>query len=409
MGTLHRFAILAVAFLAVPAATAQARDIVVDDDRVQCPGAAFTAVQPAVDAAVRGDVVRVCRGTYAGQVVVPAELTNVKLVSAPAGAAVLTAPPGGLEVAEFPLPGAQPRAILVSYGDGIYVNGFVVRGPLGPGVSDCHAVFASGIAVPEGGTTIDGVRIEDTVFGCPGEEFGIGVHAGDAGFFYTSDLSRPLRVVVDRSTIRGVTRGVEVEQRGAVTVQRSLLEGPLGEEPGTPDETNGIHTSQTCCHGDGRPIKVQANRFTGWGVAVRVGSLTENDVVITGNRTEDATRGLLLTSGFVRAERNTIRGGLRGIGVGPAFQSEVVADVRENVVRDVGEIGIRHFGTPGCTVAACKSLMRDNSALGSGEFDCYDPTGGARWARNTGVTALPSTICRPPAGTAARRRLGAGP
>lgn len=43
---------------------ASAPQIVVDDDRVECPNAAFTRIQDAVDAAAPGSQIRVCKGTY---------------------------------------------------------------------------------------------------------------------------------------------------------------------------------------------------------------------------------------------------------------------------------------------------------------------------------------------------------
>ena len=50
--------------LAVPVAlwlgAAQASTLLVDDDRVQCPSAAYTTIQAAVDAAAPGDTILVC-------------------------------------------------------------------------------------------------------------------------------------------------------------------------------------------------------------------------------------------------------------------------------------------------------------------------------------------------------------
>ena len=54
-------AIVAV-FVAAPAASAAT--LTVDDDRAQCPGAAYTKVQSAIDAAYNGDTVAICPGTY---------------------------------------------------------------------------------------------------------------------------------------------------------------------------------------------------------------------------------------------------------------------------------------------------------------------------------------------------------
>ena len=49
--------------------------LVVDDDHAQCPTAAFSAIQQAVDAARAGDTVRVCAGLYVERVVVDKQLT----------------------------------------------------------------------------------------------------------------------------------------------------------------------------------------------------------------------------------------------------------------------------------------------------------------------------------------------
>jgi len=56
-------ALLTLIGLATPTA-AMAATLQVDDDKVQCPGAAYTTIQDAVNAASPGDTIDVCAGTY---------------------------------------------------------------------------------------------------------------------------------------------------------------------------------------------------------------------------------------------------------------------------------------------------------------------------------------------------------
>jgi hypothetical protein len=67
------FAVVISAILGV--GQARAATLTVDDDHAQCPGAAFTSIQTAVDAASPGDKINVCPGTYQEQVDVHKPLT----------------------------------------------------------------------------------------------------------------------------------------------------------------------------------------------------------------------------------------------------------------------------------------------------------------------------------------------
>ncbi len=71
---------------------AMAATIRVDDDKAQCPTAAFTSVQAAVTAAAPGTRIEVCPGTYQEQVTVPVGKNNLDLVSQKRLAAVIKAP-----------------------------------------------------------------------------------------------------------------------------------------------------------------------------------------------------------------------------------------------------------------------------------------------------------------------------
>lgn len=68
---------LAVVLLApAPGALADHRRFVVDDDKVQCPNAAYTSIQAAVTAAPAGSTVLVCEGTYKEHVVIATPAKN---------------------------------------------------------------------------------------------------------------------------------------------------------------------------------------------------------------------------------------------------------------------------------------------------------------------------------------------
>src|ERR1700730_13420771 len=65
------FLLLSVSLAVPPIAAPQDRDhkpdLLVDDDKVQCPAATFTSIQPAINAANPGSLIRVCPGTYREQ------------------------------------------------------------------------------------------------------------------------------------------------------------------------------------------------------------------------------------------------------------------------------------------------------------------------------------------------------
>jgi nitrous oxidase accessory protein NosD len=66
-----RFLLAPVLFLVPRVTAAQDRDhkpdLLVDDDKVQCPTATFTSIQDAINAASPGSLIRVCPGTYTEQ------------------------------------------------------------------------------------------------------------------------------------------------------------------------------------------------------------------------------------------------------------------------------------------------------------------------------------------------------
>jgi nitrous oxidase accessory protein NosD len=98
-------------------------NILVDDDKVQCPSAQFTTIQSAVNAATSGDVIRVCAGTYPEQVIISKPLT----LRADNGVVVI--PSGMTQNSTGAAGGDSIAAIFVVQGvQDVDLDGFIVDG-----------------------------------------------------------------------------------------------------------------------------------------------------------------------------------------------------------------------------------------------------------------------------------------
>lgn len=99
-----------------------AATLTVDDDGVDCPGAGFTTVSGAVAAAIAGDTIEVCNGTYTEQVVINKSLT-------------LKAKPTHTPSVVAPAVMSGSQAIITVTGSGVNatVDGLIISGPGGGG------------------------------------------------------------------------------------------------------------------------------------------------------------------------------------------------------------------------------------------------------------------------------------
>jgi len=147
----------------------------VDDpsDGIQCTGATFTSIEAAVSAVttVPGDIIVVCNGNYAEQVVIDKSLTIQAAASSQGDQAVVTVPPGTM---------ADPKAIILVTGmlTNVTIDGLIVAGP---GTDSCDSI-RYGIRVDGGASatlTHNMIKdIHDTPFG--GCQNGIGILVGHA-------------------------------------------------------------------------------------------------------------------------------------------------------------------------------------------------------------------------------------
>ena len=140
--------------LAVPAFATSQMQVVVDDDKVECPNAGFTHIQDAVNAASPGASIRICKGTYMEQVTINKPLE----VHADSGAIVM---PSTMQQNSTSLFDAAPLAVavLVTDAKGVFIEGLVVDG-VNAGISQCSPILF-GVAFQNSSGTIEQVTVRN--------------------------------------------------------------------------------------------------------------------------------------------------------------------------------------------------------------------------------------------------------
>jgi nitrous oxidase accessory protein NosD len=105
-------------------------DLLVDDDKVQCPTATFTSIQDAINAANTGDLIRVCPGTYHEQLSIRKSLS----IEADNGAILL---PNNMTVnATGSSGGPIAAAVLVKEAADVEIEGLIVD-TTNSGITEC--------------------------------------------------------------------------------------------------------------------------------------------------------------------------------------------------------------------------------------------------------------------------------
>jgi len=317
----------ALALLGTLAPPAGARSLVVDDDRANCPTATFSRIQDAIDAAFPGEVVHVCAGTYAEQLVIskPIQIRGVP------GARV--APTGMVANTTDAKTGAPIAAIAV-----VTRNATLDRlefDASGSGFSDCSSA-PQVVGVYFRGTS--GALRRSDLHDIPCAN-GTGVVVQGVG---------PLiQVAVAGNFVHDYTQaGVVVSEYGA----QAKIDGNTVRGAGNTTDRmqNGIQVASNALAKVRRNI-VQSNAGpSGSDCLIDSGNLFFNSSrgVISGNTFTGNAAGVMVTGSRNRITENTLDGmsgtdtlGLVGISV--TGHDNLIAD---NQISNMSEVGLRLDG-----------------------------------------------------------------
>jgi len=219
-------AVILVSALVWPA-TARATQLVVDDDKVECPSAGFTHIQDAIDAASPGDEIHICKGIYVEQVTISKPLN----IDADNGAILM---PSTMQANTTSLFDAAPiaSALLVAGTTGVSISGLTVDG-VNNGISQC-APDLIGISFQNASgkldrTAVRNFKLSASLNGCQSGT-GIFVQSGNGGVS---------KVEIDHCTVHDFQKnGITADEKGTVTIIRRNVVTGIG--PTTGAAQNGV-------------------------------------------------------------------------------------------------------------------------------------------------------------------------
>src|SRR5882762_1160928 len=189
--------------------------LVVDDNKVECPNATFSRIQDAVDAATPGATIRVCKGNYAEQVAIHKPL----MINADSGAVLM---PGTMQRNTTSLLDGSPlaTAILVADTTDVSVEGLIVDGA-NNGVPQCSPRLF-GIAFQNASGEISHVAIRNFKLGT-----GLGDCQSGTGIFVQSGGGGVSNVEIEKSTIHDFQKnGITANEAGThVSVRGNVVTG----------------------------------------------------------------------------------------------------------------------------------------------------------------------------------------
>jgi hypothetical protein len=334
---------------------------IVDDDRLQCPNAAFVTIQSAVAAAGPGDQIKVCAGLYPEQVRIATP--GLMLFSEVPLAAVIQAP----------ITMTPPKSIVTVDGaTDVTIRQFTIQGPYAdvPGCSDALPDRHTGVRIIDASATLLGnhiTAIKDVNPALGGCQDGIAVQVGRRAEAQTGSAEIRNNLVDDY-------------QKGGVVV-----DGPDAY----------AWVTQNVIDGGGETAVIARN-------GVQVGREASADVdhnVVRNNLfvragSNDSASGILLfeTDAHVSTDHNDLE--RNGIGIA-VFEGAIGLLIDHNDVHQSLNGGIAAFtGSAGNTISY-------NKATGNLPVDCYDETFGPGtagtanfWIKDMGDTQNRPGLCK---------------
>jgi Right handed beta helix region len=207
--------------------SASRTQLVVDDDRVECPHAKFTHIQDAVDAASPGDEIRVCKGIYVEQVTIRKALD----IDADNGAILM---PSAMQANTKSLFDAAPIAsgVVVADTSGVSISGLTIDGA-NNGIPQC-APDLIGISFQNASGVLNHVAVRNfklaaSLNGCQ----------SGTGVFVQSGSGGVSRVEIDDCTVHDFQKnGITADEKGTTAVIRRNV--VTGEGPTTGAAQNGV-------------------------------------------------------------------------------------------------------------------------------------------------------------------------
>jgi hypothetical protein len=220
--TVIKFSIVFALALLLPSLgrTTSRAQLVVDDDKVECPNAGFTHIQDAINAASPGDHIRICKGTYVEQLTIRKALD----IDADSGAVLM---PNAMQKNTTSLFDAAPiaTAILVADTRDVSISGLTVDGA-NNGILECTPNL-EGITFQNASGNVERAAIRNFKLGA-----GLGGCQSGTGFFVQSGGGKISRVEIEDCTIHDFQKnGITANEIGTMAfIRRNVVTG-IGPTP----------------------------------------------------------------------------------------------------------------------------------------------------------------------------------